>query len=100
MPLSIPFEGDVFVAGNEALARSDSPVRLDVGAVKRAVAAARRRVDESAVVIVDRGAAQFLRRWMERVGESRGCRAAKPALAEARCQQVIADAIVEVVDDL
>ena len=63
--------GDVFVAGDLSFACRDGAVRRHVRSVERAVAAARRRVDQRAIVVVDREPAQFLRSRIQRVDESR-----------------------------
>src|SRR5829696_7269338 len=96
MPASIqgPLITDVLEARDLALVRRGGPVRLDVRSVERAVAAARRRVDQGAIVVVDREPAQLLHGRLGRVSDGGGRRGAKAGLAEARGQKVVVDAVV------
>src|SRR5262249_49178974 len=98
--LPAAFVSDVFVARNQSLARGYRSVRLDVGSIKRAVAATRRRIDEGAIIVVDRKTPKFFRRRMGRIGKARGRGAAQSRLTEAGGQQVVGNAVVVRVDDL
>ena len=75
-PVPAPLEGDVFVARDQALARCHRAVCHHVRAIKRAVATTRRRIDQGAVIVVDREPAQFLGRGIERIDEAGRCRRA------------------------
>ena len=89
LPLPSSSEGEVLAAGDQALARGDDAVRVDVGAVERAVAAGRRRIEDGAVVGVEGVPAQLERGRIERVGIGR-CRCrAEAGLAEAAGEQVL-----------
>jgi hypothetical protein len=93
-PVLGPLVGDVFKTCDLALVVRDGPVRLDVRPVERAVAAARRRVDQGAVVVVDREPAQLLHGRLGRVGDGGSRRGAKAGLAEAGGQEVVVDAVI------
>ena len=57
-----------------------------------------RHIDERAIVHVDRAPAQLGRRRIQRVDETRrGGR--EPGLAQTRSQQVVADAVVDRLED-
>ncbi len=92
--MASPLEGDVFVAGDQAFARGHGAVRRDVRPVQHAVAAARRRIDQGAVVVIDREPPQFLGGGVERIGKARRGRATKPGLAQPRGQEVVGDAVI------
>ena len=81
--------GQVLAPGDQPFARSHLPVCRDVGAVQRAVAAARRGVQDAPVVGVQRIAPQLRRRGIGRVRvQGRGC-GAQARLAQAARQQVL-----------